>query len=659
MKRIICIAFSLIVTLVCLTATASPIAVEGLDREELYKLNAQVQSQIMLNQFQGAEQYSSSFNYDDIERNPGKHTGEKIRFEGKIIQVVEGSGTTTYRISSDTDDSNIFLVTYSRPEDSDRFLEDDQVCVYAEFVDLNTYQSTTKLSVTVPYCRADLIIRPITDSNVASATNEELEATQKAIREKTTEKMTKEKGYTKLTNINYSEFARQENLHKNELITVSGKVLQVVEGSSAISIRLAVNFENDMVIFLTMDSELSDIRILEDDSITVKGQYTGLYTYSSVRGGEITVPSATVESVSVKGYETPKSIPKDKDGKYKLTAKLFEDYARRPKAHMNETITFSAKVLQVIEGSNTSEYRMAIDSDNDRVIYVTIASGDRTTRILEDDKVNVVATFTGLLTYESTMGVSITVPQCVASSIDVPGKKTTTAKKGAGGNYKVTKKNYEAFARDEQTYKGSPISFKAKVVQVVDGDNETIYRLAVDKSYDAMFLGSISKDKLSIRILEDDIVTIEGTSTGLYSYSSTRGGKITIPSCEITKYKVEGYKQQKLGKPDKEGYLKITKKNYDELARNPDPYKGENITFKGKVLQVVERGGGSNIYRVAVDSKSSKVFYVEYDLPAGASRILEKDVVTLKGEYYGIYTYETTMGSSVSVPALIATEIKK
>ena len=35
------------------------------------------------------------------------------------------------------------------------------------------------------------------------------------------------------------------------------------------------------------------------------------------------------------------------------------------------------------------------------------------------------------------------------------------------------------------------------------------------------------------------------------------------------------------------------------------------------------------------------------------------NVVTLKGMYYVVYTYQTTMDSNVSVPALLATDIKK
>ena len=121
---------------------------------------------------------------------------------------------------------------------------------------------------------------------------------------------------------------------------------------------------------------------------------------------------------------------------------------------------------------------------------------------------------------------------------------------------------------------------------------------------------------------------------------------------------MQGYIKKDIGKPNADGYYKITKENYSELARNSNTYSSKNITFKAKVIQVVERSNGNNVYRVTVDSDSNCIFYVEYKLPNGASRILEKDIITLKGEYYGIYTYESLLGS-VSVPAVVATEMKK
>lgn len=640
------------------TAYAAGIKANGNDKQ-LYALYAQIQAQLQLIQLRQSAVYNMTPIYDDIERNPSAHKNEKIYFAGTIVQVLEGSGLSEYRIAMNGDSDKVFLLDYERPENSERFLVDDKVYVYATFKELQTYSSTTNLSVTVPYGRANLIIRAVTDKAVLAASQEELEEALPVVLEALKKKMPKDHEYIKLTKANYDVFARQESLFKGDQITVTGKVLQVLEDTLLNTIRLAVDSDSDKVLYLVVDPSLCTIRVLEDDIIIVKGKYTGLYTYSSIRGGNITIPAAAAETLDLKGYKAPGRIPKDKAGNSIVSKKVFEDYARRPNEHLNESISFSAKVLQVIEGDTTSAYRMAVDSNSDYVFYVEIANSDRSMRVLEDDKVNVVGTFTGLMSYESTLGATITVPQCTASSIVIPGQKAAASQQDADGVIKITKKNYETIAREGDANKDKPVSFKAEVVQVVENDDMTIYRLAVDKSYDAMVLGVISNDDLSFRILEDDIITVEGTSTGLYSYSSTMGGKITIPSCLITKYSVEGYKPIDLGSPDAEGFLRITKTNYSEIARNPDPYKFKQMKFKAKIIQVVERSGGENVYRATVDSNSDCVFYIEYTLPSGSPRILEKDVVTITGTYYGIFSYETTMGSVVSVPALIADKISK
>lgn len=670
MKKVWIILLATVLLLAfCAAAQAEAISVSGLSEMKLYDLYSQVQSQIQLKKLKDGKTYSSSFSYDDIERNPDKHKGETIRFEGKVIQVVEGSPSTTYRITSGKNSSDVFLVTYARPADSERFLEDDTVIVYAEFKKLNTYSSTVNLSVTAPYCEAALIIRPVSDKKVKAASMDELEAGIKTIRKRLNKVVEKDKGYSKVTKVNYEDFARHENLHSKEKLKITGKVLQVVEGTSSNTIRLAVDSDSDKVFYLTMKPSVTDIRILENDKITVRGKYTGLYTYSSTRGGDITIPSASVEKVSVSGYKSPdktKSTGSDKkdkkkSGTVKLTKNNFQDYARRPKTHLNEKITFSGKVIQVIEGSTTSEYRVAVDSDSSCVIYVKIANSKRSTRVLENDKVSVKATFTGTLSYESTIGKQVTIPQCKASKMTVSGQKKSTdtsKKQDTKTRTKVTKKNYDDFARNADKYKKRKISFTAKVLQVIEGSDSTRYRLAVDKNSNCVFMATISNSKLKSRILEDDEITVKGTVTGLYSYQSIMSGQITIPACTITKYSVKGGKTDGLGSKDKWGYYRITTKNFKELARNPKPYEGKKITFKAKVIQVVERSG-TNIYRVAVEKDYDCIFYVEYDLPSGASRILEGDYVTLKGKYTGIYTYTTIFGSSVSIPSIEASSMKK
>ena len=658
MKRIITCLIIIMLALIVCAASADPISLKGLKEDGLYELYSQVQSQIQLNQLRKKANYSPVTSYQDFARNPEKLKDKSIYFEGTVIQVIEDT-ENTYRISLDSKGNFIFLVTYTLPENGERFLENDKVVVYAKFRKLYTYSSTINKSVTVPYCEARLIVHPVNNNYVKAATPEELETALKEIKEQLDKTAAKDKEYTKLTKKNFDFYAKNPGLYKGQQITFTGKALQVIDGDTASMIRVAVDSDSDKVVYLTLPNELTEIRILDDDIVIVKGSFTGLYTYSSTLGGYITIPSCTAESVSVKGYKAPRNPQKDKAGNAKVNKQIYGDYARRPKAHENEQITFSAKVVQVIEGSNSCEYRMAVDKDLNSIFYVLLPNDNRTMRVLEDDIVTVVGTFDGLLTYQSTLGAPITIPKCAATSVIVPGKKATVASKDKSGKYQVTKKNYEFFARDEDTYKSQPLAFTAEVIQVSEEGSSTFYRLAVDKSYDAIFLATISNSDLTIRILEDDIVTVEATSTGLYTYNSTLGGKITVPSCKITSYSVQKYKKIDLGQPDGNGYYKITKANYEELARNPKPYKEKDMTFRGKVVQVTERSNGNNIYRIAVDSNMNCIFYVEYTLPSGAPHILEDDIVTVKGPYYGIYSYTTVVNSTVSIPALIATEIKR
>lgn len=92
---------------------------------------------------------------------------------------------------------------------------------------------------------------------------------------------------------------------------------------------------------------------------------------------------------------------------------------------------------------------------------------------------------------------------------------------------------YDQLARTPDDYKGKKVKFSGKVLQVVEGDEEIQIRLAVNQDYDTILYCGYDPSIVSSRVLEDDVITIYGTSLGLYSYTSTMGGKITIPSIYI------------------------------------------------------------------------------------------------------------------------------
>lgn len=95
---------------------------------------------------------------------------------------------------------------------------------------------------------------------------------------------------------------------------------------------------------------------------------------------------------------------------------------------------------------------------------------------------------------------------------------------------------------------------------------------------------------------------------------------------------------------------------YDQLARTPDDYKGKKAKFTGKVIQVVE-GSGETDLRIAVGGDSKTILYVAYDPKIISTRILENDNVTVKGVSKGIYNYKSTMGGQISIPLLMVDKI--
>ncbi|PGD32248.1 hypothetical protein COM27_20310 [Bacillus wiedmannii] len=113
---------------------------------------------------------------------------------------------------------------------------------------------------------------------------------------------------------------------------------------------------------------------------------------------------------------------------------------------------------------------------------------------------------------------------------------------------------------------------------------------------------------------------------------------------------------EKAAKEEEERIGYETGITYDQLARTPDEFKGKKAQFTGKVLQVME-GKGETQLRVAVNGNYDKVLYVAYKSDILNSRVLEKDNVTVKGKSAGIYTYTSTMGGEISIPAMLVEKI--
>lgn len=108
-----------------------------------------------------AEDYKSE-DYKELARNPKKHIGDKVKFTGKVLQVVEDGNNMDLRVSVVKDDYGwdyncVLYVVYTRAEDESRILEDDIIDVYGLMGDLYTYESTAGKQVSLPYMVASKI----------------------------------------------------------------------------------------------------------------------------------------------------------------------------------------------------------------------------------------------------------------------------------------------------------------------------------------------------------------------------------------------------------------------------------------------------------------------------------------------------------------------
>lgn len=95
---------------------------------------------------------------------------------------------------------------------------------------------------------------------------------------------------------------------------------------------------------------------------------------------------------------------------------------------------------------------------------------------------------------------------------------------------------------------------------------------------------------------------------------------------------------------------------YDDLARNTERHTGSNVNMAGKVVQVIEDGSGAGL-RVLVDGDANQAVYVQYP-GYSAARVLVDDMVRMVARVDGRATYETVLGSKVTVPAVTALWLK-
>lgn len=97
---------------------------------------------------------------------------------------------------------------------------------------------------------------------------------------------------------------------------------------------------------------------------------------------------------------------------------------------------------------------------------------------------------------------------------------------------------------------------------------------------------------------------------------------------------------------------------YAQIKKNPDRYSGEYVKYTGEIVQILEGDDMTNI-RLSVTKDSygysfNDLVFIEY---IGYTDFVDGDIVTIYGEVYGEYSYESQAGYNISLPGIIADEV--
>lgn len=162
------------------------------------------------------------------------------------------------------------------------------------------------------------------------------------------------------------------------------------------------------------------------------------------------------------------------------------------------------------------------------------------------------------------------------------------------------------------------------------------------------------------------VLAIGIISTAINDNESQTTNEISGTSVSTTKSNVEidveTTKATKSAKQIRKEYIKSCKTiTFDKLGRNPNKYKGQKFKITGQVIQVQEGWGDSvdlrinmtkTTYEYIDDVTWSDTIYATVEIGEDEDKILEDDIITIYGECDGDYTYESVMGSNVTLPKI-------
>ena len=121
------------------------------------------------------------------------------------------------------------------------------------------------------------------------------------------------------------------------------------------------------------------------------------------------------------------------------------------------------------------------------------------------------------------------------------------------------------------------------------------------------------------------------------------------------KEQVETKQKAKKEQDKKEYQEKCKVYTFEQMARNPDNFKGTYVKLTGEVIQTIYSDSGVDLrVNITKEGKYSTWYtdtiYVTYIPEKGEDKILEDDIITIYGQSMGDYTYTSTLGAPITLP---------
>lgn len=121
-----------------------------LKAEEEAKKKAEEEEARRLAEEEEKKGYDTGITYNQLARTPDDYKGKKVKFKGKVIQVMEGDGEVQIRLAVGGNYDNVIYGVYSSDLVSSRVLEDDYITIMGLSAGLLTYTSTMGGEITIP-----------------------------------------------------------------------------------------------------------------------------------------------------------------------------------------------------------------------------------------------------------------------------------------------------------------------------------------------------------------------------------------------------------------------------------------------------------------------------------------------------------------------------